>query len=182
MYLIQLPQCLRPPLLRVFESNVENWFQHGKTDDILRSVFDVSATSADSDVFEVSSFRAAPGVPEARVAVGQYQTKKRSKTDKINVVRIYDSELRQVGIQVRRTPGATGLRWLDRRHFDLCGAKSTFRELISLLCERIRSGDDRIRTVKKNQVYFQLQKFCELKDSEIDQAARKRCSDACGLP
>src|SRR5262249_17262226 len=106
-------------------------------------------------------------------------------------VRIEPEDCALAGVKVTHCPeeGTTGVKFVDRRHFNLVSGQDQFVHLIKITVARIWEGQDRLRSFPAHQICGQLAVFIALPDKVVEAEAKDRCrktlskhSDRCELP
>jgi hypothetical protein len=105
-------------------------------------------------------FQNDPGTPEKRFAV-----------------RITQADCDTAGVTINTMPGNTGIIFVDRRHSDLCGSPTQYRNLIRTIVEAIWRGEDRLRVFTPQQILGQIAIFSKIGQPFVEPEAQKRCED-----
>lgn len=147
----------KPPFyVRVFDSSPDGWFV--ATPDcqkIAKQVFNLKDPSGQS------TYRIWDEVEEAAAAAGYMLAS--DKFDNCHLARFSQTDLFQSGVVASdRVLGYTGIAAIDYRHCDLIGTAEQLKRMLEAAIERLHSGEDVVRSIKKTQLRRQLLRIVSL--------------------
>ena len=123
----------------------------------------------------ISVYSTIIGSEETRAIAAHYLTLSRSTYHTVWALRIEQSDLDNIGMRIRETPGDTGVFDIDTKHRDIIGDRETFELLTAHLYDRIRHGEDRLRVVGPIQLKHQIQDFLNADSGIVSEGASARC-------
>lgn len=164
-------------LLRVFEP--EGWFKawtsaKPKLEDLLKCL---DITKPAHPEAPISVFKATTAVEEVECVAAFYETFNRRETKIQYAIRVEGDDCRRAGICVEHRPdeGTTGIKQVDRRHFNLRGKQADFAKLAGVIVASLWEGQDRLRAFPAHSIRAQLAVFTCIDKFQIDPAASQRC-------
>lgn len=120
-----------------------------------------------NEVCEESTYLVEGALEEIQVAAAHLLAEDDPKLETRYLVRIHLADVDEVGLRAEDSAlGVTGVGWVDFRHRDLVGTKDQFQGLVTVILERLRQGQDRIRRIGKPQYEHALQHFAQLPATE----------------
>ena len=117
------------------------------------------------------------------MAAHQLSKSESTSIEKTSIVRLFEDDLAQLGLSCDGASlGVTGVPVVDHEHHELKAGEEELRRLIQYVVERIRQGEDLIRSIYKPQIERQLQSFLHLPIEEATPFAQRRCCTLLNKP
>lgn len=145
----------RPPYyIRVFDSSPSNWFADKPDYPKLLKIFNLKDT--EHSTYEVwDEIEEVCAVAAHLIASDKFEDR--------HIARFCESDLLRAGMNVNpHALGRTGIVTVDHSHRDLVGNADQLQKLLESVVERLRSGEDVIRSIRKTQLRCQLSRFVAL--------------------
>jgi len=166
-------------LLRVFE--VEKWFKEWSGTrpnlELLLRCFDIDRRNPAHPTEPISVFQASSATEELESVAAHFETFAGKRAQAQYAVRIERQDCRRAGINVQHSEeeGATGIDFVDARHFNLLGCQDQFIRLVIEIVARLWEGQDRLRAFPAHQIAGQLAIFLALAEEIAEPEAKERC-------
>ena len=161
--------------LRTFEgpNSFDTWFNKNPNLQQLLKCFDRNVVNLEP----VSVHESFTALEEVECVAAHYETFNRSSLKKQFAVRVCLEDCRKAQIEVRHdaNQGTTGVKFVDRRHYNLIGTQEQFANLVKEIVRGIWEGEDRVRAFPETQLHAQLSVFREMPSDLVEDEAKERC-------
>jgi len=90
-------------------------------------------------------------------------------------IRFFSYELKNVGLNLTKSRGATGISFVDSEHRDLSGDSTSYTKLTEIILTKQLEGHDRVRRMGKKRLLYQFKLFLENNAGAISPFAEEQC-------
>ncbi|MEZ4814319.1 MAG: hypothetical protein R3A80_03820 [Bdellovibrionota bacterium] len=160
--------------LRILDKGSKSWLE--ETPEALAKRF-LCSEQEECSVYLVQSVQ-----DEVEVAAAHFATFGKSSVDRIHGLRISEDQITDAGLSVNSTPGSTGFKYIDQRHFDIVGITESFNKLAELLVFELNKGEDLMRYIEPPLIKKFLIQFLVSHVADMEKPYQEKALKCLKLP